>query len=45
MPPLLGFPFYLQQTWKVRSLGETARGALARAGQRLRAAFRPQAER
>jgi hypothetical protein len=45
MPPLLGFPFYLQQTWKVRSLGETARGALERAGQRLRAAFRPQGER
>jgi hypothetical protein len=45
MPPLLGFPFYLQQKWKVQSLGETARGALERAGQRLRAALRPQGER
>jgi len=45
MPPPLGFPFYLQQTWKVRTLGEAARGALARAGKRLRAAFRPRAER
>jgi len=44
MPPLLGFPFYLQQTWKVRSLGETARGALTRAGQRLRAALRRHGE-
>ena len=45
MPPLLGFPFYLQQTWRCRVLGETARGALERAGQRRRAVFRPQAER
>lgn len=43
LPAPLGFPFYLQQTWRVRSLGEAARGALTRAGQRLRGALRPPA--
>ena len=42
---VLGFPFYLQQTWKVQSLGETARGALVRARHRLQTAFRPRPER
>lgn len=41
VPSPLGFPLYLQQTWRVRSLGEAARGALTRAGQRLRGALRP----
>lgn len=34
----LGFPLYLQQTWRLGSLSEVARGALDRARRRVRAA-------
>jgi hypothetical protein len=37
-PP--GFPVYLQQIWRVGSLGEVAWGGLARARERVRRAFR-----
>jgi len=39
-PPPPGFPDYLQQIWRVESLGEVAWGALARARERVRTAFR-----
>jgi putative nucleotidyltransferase-like protein len=39
-PPPPGFADYLQQIWRVESLGEVASGALARARERMRAAFR-----
>jgi hypothetical protein len=35
----LGFPRYLQQTWRMTSLGEVGRGAVDRARERVRAAI------
>jgi hypothetical protein len=40
MPRPPGFADYLQQIWRVGSLGEVAWGALARARERVRTAFR-----